>query len=324
MTLFDDKFDPPRFGGPTREDVTTVAALEWDVEPRSCTPLVGGFRSTVFRAACPGSLDAAGDIVLRAVERPIRSVEIETQVMRAAGEVVPVPRPLAVTPSDHFAVIAMEFVDGSPIDRVIGEMSSNDLRQIGGASADLLVAMREVEFEESGFFGTGLQIERRFEHMGRGFLAHMRSCFDSRALRRRLDEEERSMLRRFLDEHAEEYAQIHGSWLTHSDFNLKNILVRQTGQGWELAALIDWEFAFSGHPLVDVGNMLRFEQELPPPFVGGFVERLTAGLDLEPDWRWRARLLDLTSIVQFLTRPGRFPQTTRTARRVLRNTIVKA
>src|ERR1700757_287297 len=60
--------------------------------------------------------------------------------------------------------------------------------------------------------------------------------------------------------------------LIHCDYNLKNILIRQIGSVWKVAGVLDWEFAIAGSPLVDIGNFLRFEDELPPGFSGSFIK----------------------------------------------------
>src|SRR5207302_5971459 len=44
--------------------------------------------------------------------------------------------------------------------------------------------------------------------------------------------------------------------LVHADYRLWNLLMRNEGGFWTVAGVLDWEFAFSGWPLVDVGGML--------------------------------------------------------------------
>ncbi|HEX4723146.1 MAG TPA: phosphotransferase [Pseudonocardiaceae bacterium] len=40
-------------------------------------------------------------------------------------------------------------------------------------------------------------------------------------------------------------------------------MVRRTGGGtWEVTGVLDWEFAMSGHRMIDVGNMRRFALDL--------------------------------------------------------------
>src|SRR5690606_29049021 len=46
--------------------------------------------------------------------------------------------------------------------------------------------------------------------------------------------------------------------LVHSDLNPKNVLVDPATL--EVAALVDWEFAHSGSPYADLGNLVRFDR----------------------------------------------------------------
>lgn len=90
--------------------------------------------------------------------------------------------------------------------------------------------------------------------------------------------------------------------LVHSDFGNRNILVHEQDGEWSVAAVIDWEFAFSGSPLLDVGHFLRYERNSQPlrepHFSRAFVEH---GGRLPDDWRHIARAIDLTGLVECLT-----------------------
>ncbi|PYS73914.1 MAG: hypothetical protein DMF69_03475 [Acidobacteria bacterium] len=90
--------------------------------------------------------------------------------------------------------------------------------------------------------------------------------------------------------------------LVHSDFGNRNILVSEERGRWVVAAIIDWEFAFSGSPLLDVGHFLRYErfsQSLcEPHFSQAFVAH---GGKLPDNWRELVRVIDLTALVELLT-----------------------
>src|SRR6185369_7593383 len=90
--------------------------------------------------------------------------------------------------------------------------------------------------------------------------------------------------------------------LVHNDFSNRNILVQEADGRWEVAAVLDWELAFSGSPLLDVGNFLRYEranQPLREPYFSrGFVEH---GGYLPENWREIVRVIDLTGLVECLT-----------------------
>jgi aminoglycoside phosphotransferase (APT) family kinase protein len=92
--------------------------------------------------------------------------------------------------------------------------------------------------------------------------------------------------------------------LVHSDYNGKNLLAVRRGGRWSISAVLDWEFAFSGSPLADVGNMLRSRGARPPGFDGGFIAGYReAGGVLPPRWREISEALDLYALADFLTRP---------------------
>jgi aminoglycoside phosphotransferase (APT) family kinase protein len=93
--------------------------------------------------------------------------------------------------------------------------------------------------------------------------------------------------------------------LVHGDFNKRNLLVRQEAGQWKVAAVLDWEFAVSGSPLIDTGNFLRYEtQHLPtaePHFSAGFVN---GGGVLPGGWKRLAKLIDLAAVCEILTHHG--------------------
>jgi aminoglycoside phosphotransferase (APT) family kinase protein len=90
--------------------------------------------------------------------------------------------------------------------------------------------------------------------------------------------------------------------LVHCDFGDRNILVREEHGRWVVAAILDWELAISGSPLLDVGHFLRYERTAEPlrepHFSRGFVEH---GGRLPDNWRKIIRVIDLTGLVECLT-----------------------
>lgn len=93
--------------------------------------------------------------------------------------------------------------------------------------------------------------------------------------------------------------------LVHNDFGNRNILVSEVNGVWTVAAVLDWEMAFSGSPLLDVGNFLRYELDVTPLrepyFSRAFVEH---GGHLPDNWKLVVKLIDLTGLVECLTHDG--------------------
>jgi aminoglycoside phosphotransferase (APT) family kinase protein len=92
------------------------------------------------------------------------------------------------------------------------------------------------------------------------------------------------------------------SGLVHGDFGKRNLLVRRIAGKWNVAGVLDWEFAVAGTALIDLGHFLRYEQAmrpvLDPHFSTGY---LHAGGKLPKNWRQLARVLDLASLCESFT-----------------------
>ncbi len=82
--------------------------------------------------------------------------------------------------------------------------------------------------------------------------------------------------------------------LAHGDLGGRNILVAPAGKdGWRIAGLIDWEDAFTGWALWDVGSLLRYRGRFDQAFCERFERAYRdAGGELPEDWLGMARLLD--------------------------------
>jgi fructokinase len=91
----------------------------------------------------------------------------------------------------------------------------------------------------------------------------------------------------------------------HGDFRKQNVLVRFDGVRWNVAAILDWECAFLGSPLIDVGLFLRYENSdnliAEPAFSEGFRD---GGGKLPDDWFTLSRVLDLESLCRSLASPN--------------------
>jgi aminoglycoside phosphotransferase (APT) family kinase protein len=89
--------------------------------------------------------------------------------------------------------------------------------------------------------------------------------------------------------------------LIHGDFNKRNVLVRAVRGRWRVAAIVDWECAGAGTPLVDVGIFLRYERAQQPVAEPGFSRGyVDAGGFLPEDWMDLARAVDLSSLCGIL------------------------
>jgi aminoglycoside phosphotransferase (APT) family kinase protein len=92
--------------------------------------------------------------------------------------------------------------------------------------------------------------------------------------------------------------------------------------GWAVSGVLDWEFAFAGSPLLDVGLFLRSERVWHPTYREGFEAGYReAGGQLPADWRELALLLDLLSLCSLLDNLGGLTNVVHDVRTLVAETI---
>lgn len=237
---------------------------------------------------------ASGDrfVVRRYLRR--NKCAVETAIAGRLPGLVP-----EVVASDPDGVVAGEpvmisrFVDGAMASEVIADSPA----ELGYAIGSVLGTIGTVTFDRPGFFD-GVDLEPDGTEPASELPAFVERCLlDALAL----TPSEQDGLMSLAVEYNSFLPSVQGSrQLVHSDFNPKNILVANGA----VTAVLDWEFAMSSNPLIDVANMLRFDDELPP----GYAEAFISGYgDLSPDWKPVSLALDLFSLADFLTRPPDHP-----------------
>jgi aminoglycoside phosphotransferase (APT) family kinase protein len=243
------------------------------------------------------TIDNGSRYVLRRYLRR-NSCAVEAALATRLTGVVPVPEVVAADPDGSEAgepVLLSVFVPG----RQLGEAleHTTEARELGQAAGEALVRIGSVTFEAPGFFDGGdLRPGPPGMEPTSGLDVFVRRCLTEGNAAGHLSDHEQQDLLRYAERAAPTLDSLRGArQLVHSDYNPKNLLV----DGRRITAVLDWEFAFSSTPLVDVGNMLRDPR--PPGFAEGFLEGY--GDRLPPDWRELSQALDLFALADFLTRP---------------------
>lgn len=113
--------------------------------------------------------------------------------------------------------------------------------------------------------------------------------------------------------------------LVHGDLGWRNILVAPAEDGcWRISGLIDWEAAFSGSSLWDVGSLFRYSRRYSETFRQLFERGYRdAGGALPEDWLRTARLLDATIQVATLNEEAEWPVVFATCRELIKAMIVE-
>jgi fructokinase len=225
---------------------------------------------------------------------------------RLAAAAVPAAEVIAVDPAGAAAgepLLLARHVPGIMVSKAIAA-DPGSAAELGAAAGRALAAIGSVTFPRGGAF-TGADLVPSADDWPGSLPDFVDSCLRAGHAASALSEDEISRMRA-LSAAADPLARaVAGArQLVHSDYNGKNLLAVARGGQWSISAVLDWEFAFSGSPLADVGNMLRFRDAHPPSFADGFVAGYRdAGGRLPPRWREISEALDLYALFDFLTRP---------------------
>ena len=285
---------------------------------RGLTPLTGGWSGQTFVSG-----DGGERVVVRIYppgeSRGVLAPEIDAAVLRLVRGLLPVPDVLEVRrpdeASDHPGLLVTAWMPGLRGDLALEELDVAGRRRMGesmGRVAGTLAGMPTLR--PGAFADVDLGIEP-FPEAASGLpewvafhepgLAHWDAALlDGLHSLAALGQE-------VLDETGR-------TCLVHSDLNPKNVLVDDAGS---VVAVLDWEFAHSGHPLTDLGNVLRFETD--PNYADAAVAAYSDLRGGDPArLREAARTADLWALVELSARTVRNPVVER-AEALLRERVLE-
>lgn len=268
--------------------------------------LTGGVRRDTYRVVD----DMGARFVLR-LDHDRASLEKEVAITHLVGDRVPVPAVVGADLAGELAGVPLtlsEYAAGQSLDEVLAAAGEEDATAIGEAVGRTLAAIGGFTFDAPGLLGPTLRPQPFAAP-----LSELLVAFGERVLN---EHEPREALGGFiadgfltlLRESASSLETVATeSSLVHSDFNGKNLVLARAFHGApRVEAVLDWEFAFSGPPLADVGNMLRRQERMSAAFVDGFSTGFHAGGGaLPPGWRSIAAALDAMALLDFLDRGAR-------------------
>ncbi len=308
-----------------------VAALVAPALPHArvlaATPLSGGLSNTSLRVTLDraphhvllrlfqnGAASAAREAALPALLRP-RGVPM-ARVLHAVARTALTGGPASVC----------EWIDADRLDQLLpdpaapGDAPAVAPHALAAAVGAALAAVHAVRLPRLGFLGDGLQVAHPIDLDAAALLAFLDERLRHGEGLARLGPDLAAAALAFARRHAGRLAD----WpsppcLVHGDCNPSNLLLRRHGQGWTVAAILDWEYALSGLPALDFAALLRPGAADHPGFAAGLAHGYRkAGGALPQGWEAIARVADLFAWGDMLSRPGRDPAVTRDAVRVLR------
>ncbi|HEY0806139.1 MAG TPA: aminoglycoside phosphotransferase family protein [Pseudonocardiaceae bacterium] len=230
--------------------------------------------------------------VLRRYLRPnaSRTCAVEAALAHRLRGHVPVAEVVAAAPDD--GLLLSEFVPGELAGAAL--TGGIDPGGLGTAVRQALTAIGEVTFDGPGWF-TDAELVPATDDVPGDLAGFVADCLAKTTGLSTEDRRDMLALARSVQPRLDTLAG--HARLVHCDYNPKNIMVRRAHGTWVVSAVLDWEFAMSGCPLIDVGNMRRFRSDYPLAFNEAFAAGLADHELADAD------ALDLFALADLLTRP---------------------
>jgi aminoglycoside phosphotransferase (APT) family kinase protein len=274
-------------------------------------PLAGGWSGQTFLAETGGERS-----VVRIYPPGVcdeQAPEIDAAVLGLVRGLVPVPEVLEVRRgnrgADHPGVLVTSWLPGERGDLVLPSLGDGALARLGEHLGDLLADLAGMPTVRAGLF---VDADLTIQPFGpaEGLPEFVDSHVDDLVAEGWTPDELAAL--RDVGEEAQLLLDTVGrTCLVHSDANPKNLLVDP--ETLEVTGVLDWEFAHSGHPFTDLGNLLRFDRA--PAYVaavlGAWCRRRGGAPEEALDL---ARAADLWALVDLASRAGTNPVAERAGR----------
>ncbi|HEY9732531.1 MAG TPA: phosphotransferase [Drouetiella sp.] len=283
----------------------------------------GGLANTNIRVVMH---DQKAPVMVRLWTRDGSQAEKEFRINSAIHDQVPTPDFFhfsSTNPVNGVPYAIMQWFDAPRFELVWNKLSGKEMLQLAGSLGQVMQAIHSFKFPQTGMLDSKLKVAEPLQIGASGMLAFTRECLIEKNGATHLSDDFTERIFNFVAE----CGPLLDEWkakpcLTHSDFGGSNILVHDVGRGWEVAAVLDWEFAFSGTPLFDFGNLLRPPLGSMENFARALVESYRKnGGELPDDWQRLIRLVDLSAWFDFLARPNVTAEVVTDAKSVIADTI---
>ncbi len=286
-------------------------------------PLPGGFANTLYRVFVHGR---TGPVVLRIYTHDPLACRKEVALAQRLVGKVPMAEVLYADTSCQrikYPYSVLSWVDGVLIDFVLRHGDRGDVRQAGEAAGATLAAISSVPFDQRGLLGPDLEIAQPLGEPAVACKQFIARCLAQGAAINALGAELAAELWLFVMSNVALLDDAPGgAWLTHGDYKPTNLLVYRDGSLWQMSGVLDWEFSFAFTPLFDLGQILRHDLTLPPPFESAVTSGFVAhGGVLPPHWKAMVKMLDFMNLCDFAAAPEPRPALMAEIKLLLRSTM---
>lgn len=291
-------------------------------------------RRYVVHGVLPGGLvnanvrvsleDPGEDVVLRVYLRDGSAAAKEEALLARLAGTLPVPRVLGggldagTAEEAPLRYLVTTWVPGVALTDVLQQGDAAAHARAGRQVGRALATLHATRYARTGFLDDALRVVEPFDGVRATVEAFVSAAVTGGLAGRRLGRTASARLLRYLEAHGPRLDALDGRYaLLHADCKPTNVRVTTEGR---LTGLLDWEFAWAGPPLFDLGQMFRWP--VPDAYRDALLAAYReAGGHLPQRWRLLARLLDLLNLVGFLDEEGERPVRTRDVRALIEATL---
>lgn len=261
-------------------------------------------------------------VILRIYMREPAACQREFALHKLLNDKVPVAEIIYIDTSCSiipYPFAVLEWVEGILMRDVVLAGEVEAIETCAFQAGKHLATLREIRLPHSGFFQKDLSVTP-FAVTPASF------CLDFLA-KREIHLSLGSHLSAALEQVAESNSSLYPTEqevnLTHADYDPANVLVKQHQEGWQIAAILDWEFAFACSYLLDMGTFLRYSHRLPRCYEQAFCRGIEMGKTLPLDWKKSIKLMDIGSLLSLLEHnpPEKSPNLHRDVVSLIQDTI---
>jgi aminoglycoside phosphotransferase (APT) family kinase protein len=282
----------------TDEAQGLIAPALPDTKVRAVELVSGGLSNTNLRVVLES---APGAVLLRLWQRDPSQAKKEAALAKLLEGRVPVARALHLGKRQAAPYAVLDWIEGERLEAIAPTLDEPDLAFLARDIGRVLAAIHALTFAQAGFLGPDLAVTP-FPSFALG--GYLKACLIDGVGAKHIDAALAARVVAF----AEANGHLLDAWsqpprLTHFDFGGSNVLVARRDGAWEVAGVVDWEFAASASPAADFGNLLRPPVGRLPGFADAVAQGYrAAGGDMPENWRTLVRLSDLGAWAEFLTR----------------------
>ena len=239
-------------------------------------------------------------VVIRIYMREKSALPREIAIHKLVADKIPVPAHLYFNEqcTDYaYPYAIMEWVDGILMRDIILNKNEKAIIACSYEAGQYLNVMRQIHFSHGGFFQNGLTI-LPFSNNEK-YLPYVLNILKDKIVTESLGNHLLNAVSHLVNTNASLLPDENNANLTHADYDPANILVKQIEGKWKIAAILDWEFAFAGTYLLDIGMALRYSHKIPAYYENNFIAGIQAhGFQLPEKWKKQAKLMDLLCLLQ--------------------------